>query len=305
MTTPSSFEIGKAAGGGFLGAVQESQDVSALDEILQGAAQSEDPNALDNAMNQILSNIRDPARRKEAIGVLQQKQKGIQTQMQQAFKEKQEREKEEKAERSDLRKARIKSEFESPEIKEYRKNLGLREDIAGQLTPALENARRFADSPSRFIPGTEASKALGDLATRAFAFYKPLFGGRVTQREFVQSIKNLSADRALPGGFNQAINLIDSMIKQADLEGDTFSDLLAKGESPFEARRQTKKFMKNNAGQILDILQRGSKVAKIKLPEAQKPNQALSKAHAKSFLEKAGGDKDKARELAKEKGFTF
>jgi len=305
MTMPSPFEIGKQAGGGVLGAVQEAQDVSALDQILQGAAQSDDPNALNNAMNQILGQIQDPARRKEAVGVLQERQKQIQTQMQQAFKEKQEREKEERAERTELRRARIKSEFESPEIKEYRKNLGLREDVASQLTPALENARRFADSPSRFVPGTEASKSLGDLATRAFAFYKPLFGGRLTQREFVQSIKNLSADRALPGGFNQALNLIESMVKQAELEGDAFSDLLAQGETPFEARRQTRRFMKNNVDQILDILQQGTKVAKIKLPKAQKPNQSISKAQARSFLQKAGGDKEKARELAKEQGFTF
>ena len=157
-----------------------------------------------------------------------------------------------------LEEAKINAEWNSPEIKKYKESLGLREETATQLMPALENARLYKDDMSRFVPGTAASKALGDLATRAFAFYKPLFGGRLTQKEFVNSIANLSSNRSLPGGFNQALNLIESMIAQGKKEADLFNDYLDTGLSPSKARRNTLKDMRSQANDILNILQKGT-----------------------------------------------
>lgn len=154
-----------------------------------------------------------------------------------------------------LQKEKIKSEYEAPDIKKYRENLGMREETATQLAPALTNARQFAGDSSRFIKGTRASKALGDLATRAFAFYKPLFGGRLTQKEFERSITNLSADRTFPGGYDQALNLIESMITQATNEAESFNKYLDQGLSPFQSRRKTLSDMRGNADEIIKILQ--------------------------------------------------
>lgn len=206
----------------------------------------------------------------------------------------------------ELQRERIKSEWESPEIKKYRENLGSREETATQIAPALENARQYRNDPSRFVPGTAAHKALGDLATRSFAFYKPLFGGRLTQREFVNSIANLAANKAFPGGYEQAMNLIESMVTQATNEADSFAGLIDEGLSPYQARRTTLKNMREHADQIVDILKKGSSQGKKesaikKVPTGTK----ITKEQAQEFLMKANGDKEKARQLARQMGYEF
>lgn len=158
------------------------------------------------------------------------------------------------AEKKSRQSEMIKSEWQSPEVKKYRESLGIREETAAQLAPALENARQYQNDPSRFIPGTAASKALGDLSTRAFAFYKPLFGGRLTQKEFTKSIQNLAGNRTTPAGFSQALNIIESMMQQAENEGNFFYEALEQGMTPTQARRETLKRSKETASQIVEIL---------------------------------------------------
>jgi hypothetical protein len=57
---------------------EEKRDLSSMGEILRNAQASDDPKALDNAMNQILSRIKDPKKREQGLGVLQKKVAGIQ-----------------------------------------------------------------------------------------------------------------------------------------------------------------------------------------------------------------------------------
>jgi len=74
--SPSPFSIGQAIGGQ-IGQVQERQtDLTALDQILAQAGQSEDPRAIDVAINQVMSRV-SPQRQGAALDLLQGKKKDI------------------------------------------------------------------------------------------------------------------------------------------------------------------------------------------------------------------------------------
>ena len=79
---PSPFEIGRAIGTNIGGAQRHASDTSALDEILYNANRTQDHNAINDAMTQILQRV-SPEKQQMAIGVLQQKQKMIQDRIQQ------------------------------------------------------------------------------------------------------------------------------------------------------------------------------------------------------------------------------
>jgi hypothetical protein len=91
MGSPSPFQVGMAIGSNIGQGFQAYQDRSALDDILMKANQTNDPNAVQDAMQQILTRV-SPEKREGAMQLLQQKQKKIQDdilrkQKQQSFKE--------------------------------------------------------------------------------------------------------------------------------------------------------------------------------------------------------------------------
>jgi len=74
--TPSPFEIGRGIGGQFAKTSRRQRDLSALDSILMEASQSDDPQAINMAMTQILSTV-SPERQPQALKILQDKMTGI------------------------------------------------------------------------------------------------------------------------------------------------------------------------------------------------------------------------------------
>lgn len=76
MSMPSPFEIGRAVGGNISGAFSQQRDVSAIDEILQQANDSQDPGVIDDVMRQVISRV-SPERQGVALQILQNKQKNI------------------------------------------------------------------------------------------------------------------------------------------------------------------------------------------------------------------------------------
>jgi hypothetical protein len=84
---PSPFEMGRAVGGNISGAFQSSQETSALDNILQQAMQSNDPQVQNDVMRQILTRV-SPEKQEMALKVLQQRTQQMQQQRQrQAYSE--------------------------------------------------------------------------------------------------------------------------------------------------------------------------------------------------------------------------
>jgi hypothetical protein len=81
MTTPSPFEIGQAVGSNVSGAFRGARDRSAIDEILEQANSSGDPQAVNDAMGQILHRV-SPERQQQAMQVLQMKQQQLAQQRQ-------------------------------------------------------------------------------------------------------------------------------------------------------------------------------------------------------------------------------
>jgi len=79
MATPSPFEIGRAIGSNISGGIRGAQERSSIDDILSQANSSEDPQAVNNAIGQILRNV-SPERQEQALQVLGQKQQQIQSQ---------------------------------------------------------------------------------------------------------------------------------------------------------------------------------------------------------------------------------
>lgn len=72
MSTPSAFELGASIGRNVAGGVRQAQERSALDQILEDAAASGDPSAIDNVMGQFIQRVA-PERQQMAMNVLQQK----------------------------------------------------------------------------------------------------------------------------------------------------------------------------------------------------------------------------------------
>lgn len=72
MSMPSPFEIGRAVGGNISGAIRGAAETSSLDQILQQAMQSDDPNVQNDVMRQILTRV-SPEKRPAALEVLQNK----------------------------------------------------------------------------------------------------------------------------------------------------------------------------------------------------------------------------------------
>ena len=74
---PSPFEIGQAVGTNIAKGFTAYQDKTALDDILEKASRTQDPNVINDVMGQILQRV-SPERQQVALGLLQQKQKFIQ-----------------------------------------------------------------------------------------------------------------------------------------------------------------------------------------------------------------------------------
>lgn len=99
--------------------------------------------------------------------------------------------------------------------------------------------------------------------------------------------------------------------KQMDLMDEIISEDEAKygyvkGNIASEVRKRLKKFADDEQEDLLKrlkVIDKGEK--EIKLPSASKKNQKLTSAIAKRFMEAANGDKDKARKLAREHGYSF
>jgi len=72
MSMPSPFELGSAIGGNISTGFREAADVSAIDKILGEASQSQDPNAVNNAMHAILRSV-SPQNQQQAVSLLQGK----------------------------------------------------------------------------------------------------------------------------------------------------------------------------------------------------------------------------------------
>jgi len=271
--------LGAAIGSNLAGGATAFNDTRAIDQILSQVSESGNPQDMTNAMQSILAKV-SPGQQQQAMQVLQNRQQAmILNKQQQAMqqqglnpylpmdlqkikvasdaKERALLEKNKTADELMRNKAKTKFEYENKGIQTYVDGLQTRESIATNIRPSLTEAKKYRNNPARFIPGTKAYKSLDSLATRAFGFYKPLFGGRLTQSEFLNGLKSLSANKALPGGFDQAVNLIESMAQQADMEGNLFNDFISKGLSPFEAKHQTKLQMQSQADNFAEILETG------------------------------------------------
>lgn len=72
-----SYIAGQATGNRIGQAFQNIQDKTALDSILENAANSNDPNAITDTMSKILNQVKDPQKRQEAIKILDYKYKGL------------------------------------------------------------------------------------------------------------------------------------------------------------------------------------------------------------------------------------
>lgn len=85
MTTPgfSPFELGQGAGSSISKGIRQFKDTSAIDEILSNAQSQTGPNAINEAMGQILSRV-SPQNQERALAILQNRQKELSTQQQQA-----------------------------------------------------------------------------------------------------------------------------------------------------------------------------------------------------------------------------
>jgi len=77
MTTPSPFEIARAIGTNIGGIGKEIQDKSAIEEILSGLSGSQNPEQLQQAINQVLTRV-SPNRQKTVLESLESRLKGQQ-----------------------------------------------------------------------------------------------------------------------------------------------------------------------------------------------------------------------------------
>ncbi len=82
MSTPSPFQIGQAVGSNVSGGIRGAQQRSMIDDILEQANSSEDPNAINNAIGNILRQV-SPERQEMALQVLGMKQQQIASQRRQ------------------------------------------------------------------------------------------------------------------------------------------------------------------------------------------------------------------------------
>ena len=79
MSMPSAFELGGAIGANVAGGIRGAQENSALDQILQQAIQSNDPQVQNDVMRQILTRV-SPEKREGALQVLQNRTQQMQQQ---------------------------------------------------------------------------------------------------------------------------------------------------------------------------------------------------------------------------------
>lgn len=88
MTMPSPFELGRSVGENISGGIRGAQERGAIDEILAQANASEDPQAVNNAIGQILRRV-SPEKQEAALQILGQKQQQLQRQRQMSAYEEQ------------------------------------------------------------------------------------------------------------------------------------------------------------------------------------------------------------------------
>lgn len=133
-----SYQAGLNFGNNVGRAFTNIQDKTALDEILENAASSNDPNQITDTMTQLLGRIKDPQKRQEAVKILEFKYKGA------VERQKQQKETEVKQKE---RQAKIDSGYDpdlpTPLAKEKYKS----EQKAGRL------ATVFGDQAGQQVPG--------------------------------------------------------------------------------------------------------------------------------------------------------
>lgn len=76
MSMPSPFEIGRAVGTNVYGGYKQGRDLSQIDQILADVSSSGDPQLIDDAMSQIVSNV-SPERQEVALALLKDRQNRI------------------------------------------------------------------------------------------------------------------------------------------------------------------------------------------------------------------------------------
>jgi len=77
MATPSPFEIGRAVGSNVSGGIRGAREQNSIDQILSEANQSQDPQAVQNAIGSILRQV-SPQKQEAALQILGQKQQQLQ-----------------------------------------------------------------------------------------------------------------------------------------------------------------------------------------------------------------------------------
>ena len=170
-------------------------------------------------------------------------------------------------------KQKIKFQYESPYIRSYLEGLEKKETAASEILPEIENARKYRNDPSRFISGTAANKTLQNLSMQAFSYYKPMFGGRLTQKEFAEGMKAVSMDRTFPGGFDAALNLIERMSKKAINESELFNSYVESGMSPMKAKKKAQ----------IDVINQRKEVAKEAVKVLKNPNELKKQQGFQTF----------------------
>jgi len=317
MTMPSPYELGKATGGSIMGAGHRAIQGSTMDDILKQAQETGDPTQFNNIMSQILQRV-DPENQANVINAVKQRQQQLQQQQGGAA---------------------LANILEKPEMAEQFSQLPL--DLQKEVTKGLLEQKKqlmiqAAKAPEQPKLSQQTTQFLKD-KNKAFEAADVV---KDVGERMMGLVDSISAGKGTMQGMGPAMFKSDEV---AEFESLTF-DLLPHYKSMFPRGITNAEFKKISEGalpklglspsankaRIQKFMDRADKVLKQKssleaiqdrfgfIPEnisnliskedssnLEKEEKVLDKNMAIKFLEAADGNKDKAREMAKEAGYKF
>lgn len=265
-----AFKIAQAVGQNLGGYQQQSNDLASMGEILREAQTSEDPQALDNAMNRMLSQIRDPNRRAAGVGVLQKRAEGIQKGITEENKLKEAELKKEDIGEQEFKKERSKavSKFVNTTIENSEKANEMQfsidtaeRAIKGEIQgPGLKAAAKKSPFGQLIMGLTPDESELQAANKKLLQGTKGLFGPKPTEREIFLLLNEMLPSIGKTQEANQkGIDFIRKINDMALTKGDITNQLTENGtkyvpDLEFQVQNQ----MKPHIQDLLDKLRNAS-----------------------------------------------
>jgi hypothetical protein len=301
----------------FQGEQNEKMDLSTMGQILKEATESDDPQAIDNAMSQMLSRVKGLENRKLGADILQKKVAGIQK----AAKDQADADKKSNVGEEEFKKDRSKA------ISKYVNNSLEKADSAADMQFSIDTARKaisgdiegpghravIKKSPfGQLLLGLTPDEASLQAANKKLLEgTKGLFGPKPTEREIFLLLNEMLPSIGKSEEANlRGIDFIDDVNSMVLLKNDVINQITENGtkfvpDLEFQVQQQMKPHTEELRDKLRNAASADANSSEQNVRTKVQPGTPFDKSIGKKYLKLANGNLEQAQQMAREDGYEF